>query len=197
MAKSFSYPEYLLFFESLVNQGSTTGSNPSESLVHYIKLNWSRAKRVDKTFKPLEETTDFLRNLSKSLKFKIITEPWCGDAAQVIPAIAGMAKISDKIETEVVLRDENEALINRFLTNGGQSIPITVIVDKNTGEELGHWGPRPTAAQKMVLEYKAIPEESRPSYDEFVQKVQQWYNKDKTVSIQQEFIQKLKEVLVA
>jgi hypothetical protein len=133
--------------------------------------------------------------LNRPLKFKIITEPWCGDAAQVVPAIAGLAGLSDKIETEVVLRDENEELINRYLTNGGKSIPITIIVDESTGEELGHWGPRPSVAQKMVSEYKASPEDVRPAYDDFIQEVQQWYNQDKTASVQQEFIQKLKEVL--
>lgn len=195
MAKSFSYKEYKSFFEDLVNQGTTTGENPDKSLINYTKLNWSRAKRVEKTFKPLSETVSFLENVETPIKLVIITEPWCGDAAQVVPAIASVAELSEKIKVEVVLRDENEELMNRYLTNGGKAIPIFVIVDRKSGKELGHWGPRPLEAQAMVLKYKETPEEEKPSYHDFVQEMQQWYNHDKTASIQKEFLSKCKEVL--
>lgn len=195
MSKSFSYLEYKGFFEELVNQGTTTGLNPSDSLIEYTKLNWSRANRVDKKFKPLAETSAFLKNFNRQIKLKIITEPWCGDAAQLVPVLAGLAELSDNFETEIVLRDENEELINRHLTNGGKSIPIAVIIDAETDEVLGHWGPRPIIPQQMVMDYMAKPENERFSYGDFVQEMQQWYNRDKTASIQNEFIQKLTELL--
>ena len=106
-----------------------------------------------------------------------------------------MANYSDNVEAEVVLRDENEELMNRYLTNGGKSIPISIIIDKETGEELGHWGPRPVEAQKMVIGYKNTPETNRPSYDDFVQEVQKWYNNDKIESIQKEFIEKFQSLI--
>ena len=195
MPKSFSYLEYKSFFKELVNQNITTGLNSNDSLIEYTKLNWSRANRVDKKFKPLAEIGAFLKNCNRQIKLKIITEPWCGDAAQVVPVIARLAELSDNFETEIVLRDENEELMNRHLTNGGKSIPITVIIDAQTDEVLGHWGPRPIAAQQMVMNYKAKPESERSSYDDFVQEIQHWYNKDKTASIQKEFIQKLTKLL--
>lgn len=123
----YTYSEYQGLFQNLVNNNTSKGENPSEALVKYTKLNWSRAKRNDKTFKPLSATEDFLKSLNKQYKIGIITEPWCGDAAQVVPAIAAMANYSDNIETEVVLRDENEELMNRYLTNGGKSFPISII----------------------------------------------------------------------
>ena len=191
MARSFTYSEYKTFFEELVNQGATTGLNQSDRLVQYTKLNLSRSKRVEKKFKALPETHDFFKKLHQPIKLKIITEPWCGDAAQIVPALAAIAELSDNIEAEIVLRDENEELMNRHLTNGGKSIPIAVIIDAETNKTLGHWGPRPTVAQKMVLDFKAKPENERVSYNDFVQEMQQWYNSDKTSSIQNEFIQKL------
>ena len=103
--------------------------------------------------------------------------------------------MSDKIEAEIVLRDENEELMNQHLTNGGKAIPVAIIIDAETNETLGHWGPRPAVAQQMVMDYKAKPENERPSFDEFVQEMQQWYNKDQTASIQTELIQKLVELL--
>ena len=45
------------------------------------------------------------------------------------------------------------------------------------------------------MDYKAKPENERPKFDDFVQEMQQWYNKDKTASIQNEVIQKLIELL--
>lgn len=195
MAKSYTYSEYKVLFENLVEAQTSTGNNPSEDLIKYTKLNWSRAKRGDKTFVALPETQLFLNNLKKSFKLLIITEPWCGDAAQVVPAIAGIAKESSLLDVEIVLRDENDDLMSRYLTNGGKAIPIVVIIEKDTGKELGSWGPRPAKAQDQVLAYKAKPETERESYFEFVQNMQKWYNKDKTASIQKEFIQKLKNYL--
>jgi len=147
MSRSFTYSEYKTFFEELVNQGATTGLNQSDRLVQYTKLNLSRSKRVDKKFKPLKNTNAFFKNFNRPIKLKIITEPWCGDAAQIVPALAGFGELSDNIETEIVLRDENEELMNKHLTNGGKAIPVAVIIDAETNETLGHWGPRPTVAQ--------------------------------------------------
>ena len=195
MSRSFTYSEYKTFFEELVMQGSTTGSNQSDRLIQYTKLNLSRSKRVDKNFKPLKETSDFFKDFNREIKLKIITEPWCGDAAQIVPALAGLAELSEKIETEIVLRDENEELMNQHLTNGGKAIPVAIIIDAKNNETLGHWGPRPVVAQQMVMDYKAKPENERPKFDDFVQEMQQWYNKDKTASIQNEVIQKLYELL--
>ena len=191
MSRSFTHLEYKTFFEELVKQGATTGLNQSDRLIEYTKLNLSRSKRVEKKFKPLEETRAFFKNINQPIKLKIITEPWCGDAAQIVPALAAIAELSDKIKAEIVLRDENEELMNQHLTNGGKAIPVAIIIDAETNETLGHWGPRPAVAQQMVMDYKAKPENERPSFDDFVQEMQQWYNKDQTASIQKELIQKL------
>lgn len=195
MSRSFNYSEYKTFFGELVMQGATTGSNQSDRLIQYTKLNLSRSKRVDKNFKPLKETSDFFKDFNRDIKLKIITEPWCGDAAQIVPALAGLAELSEKIETEIVLRDENEELMNQHLTNGRKAIPVAIIINAKNNETLGHWGPRPVVAQQMVMDYKAKPENERPKFDDFVQEMQQWYNKDKTASIQNEVIQKLIELL--
>ena len=195
MSRSFTFTEYKIFFENLVNQKATTGSNQTDRLIQYTKLNLSRSKRVDKNFKPLKETSAFFKNFNRRINLKIITEPWCGDAAQIVPALARIAELSDQIDAEIVLRDENEELMSRHLTNGAKAIPVAVIIDAETSKVLGQWGPRPTFAQQMVLDYKAKPENERSSFDEFVQEMQQWYNKDKTASIQNELIQKLKDLL--
>ena len=43
-----------------------------------------------------------------------------------------MAKESgENIELKIVLRDENEELMNEFLTNGSRSIPKLIVLDEN------------------------------------------------------------------
>jgi thioredoxin-like negative regulator of GroEL len=45
----------------------------------------------------------------------VISEGWCGDGAQLIPVFDKMVAESDgKIDMKIVLRDENEELMNLF-----------------------------------------------------------------------------------
>ena len=64
----------------------------------------------------------------------VISEGWCGDAAQILPVINKMALVSNKIEFRIVLRDENPALMDAFLTNGGKAIPKVIMIDNESGE---------------------------------------------------------------
>ena len=59
------------------------------------------------------------------------------------------------IPMHLVLRDEHPELIERYHTNGAHAIPKLVMFDRETGEELAVWGPRPEPAQTMVLSAKA------------------------------------------
>jgi len=76
----------------------------------------------------------------------------------------------------VVLRDENEALMNQFLTNGGKAIPKLIMIDNTTKDIVDTFGPRPTVATNMVKAYKA---EHGMITLEFKEDLQRWYNKDK------------------
>lgn len=180
---NFTYDAFKAFFQKLVDEGSTTSNPNDEFLIKYTKLNWSRFKRVDKKFEwkvPKDRFEAF-----ENYKLLVITEPWCGDAAQIVPVVGQIAERLPKVDIEIVLRDEQDALMNRYLTNGGKAIPIIVFVKE--GVEKGYWGPRPVEAQKLVEAYKALPEEERPSFGEFAEELQKWYNNDATVQIQTEF----------
>ena len=86
--------------------------------------------RLDKTMKISEENSVKLKSLEREYIWLVISEGWCGDAAQLLPIVNKMAIESGKIELSIVLRDENDALMNLFLTNNSKSIPIVIIVDK-------------------------------------------------------------------
>jgi hypothetical protein len=188
--KAFTYKQYRDLINSLLLENKTTGSNHSEDYINYTKMNVQRMDRLDKTIEISADVANEFLSLNKPLIWLVITEAWCGDAAQICPVIAKLATLSTNIDLKLILRDEHPEIMNQYLTNGGKSIPILVCLDAATLEPLGHWGPRPKKAQEMVLEHKKNPQEP---YLEFVKKLQLWYLQDKTHSIQLEITTKLKE----
>jgi hypothetical protein len=116
----------------------------------------------------------------------VISEGWCGDAAQLVPVFHKMAELSPRIELKIALRDDNDDLMHLFLTNGSRSIPKLIIIDKNTLEVLGDFGPRPEGAKQLILDYKAehgvVDETAKTN-------LQLWYLHDKGLSTQQEVME--------
>jgi hypothetical protein len=165
-AEKYTYKGYRQLLESLMAEGKTTGTNQSPDMVEYAKLNNQRMARQDKTLTLLPEVHTALEYLNRNLNWLLITEGWCGDAAQNVPVIGKIAEAANgKINLQLVLRDENLELMDRYLTNGGRSIPKLICFDAETGEELGTWGPRPAEAQELFFSLKNNPNISR---DEFI-----------------------------
>lgn len=182
---SMTYPEYRSVIDGLLANNKTTGSNHSEEYLHYTKMNVARMNRWDKKTEILPTVKEKIERIDRSQTWLIITEAWCGDAAQIVPVINQLASLNVKIEVKLVLRDENLKLMDAFLTNGGRSIPIVIVVDDETKAVVGTFGPRPAEMQKLVMARKNDPNAS--PYSEFVVEVQKWYAKDKAKSIQKEF----------
>ena len=184
LENTYSYQQYKDLVKGLLEQGKSTGPNQSDDLTNYSMLNDRRMKRLDKTIKISEETTQEVQKLNKTQTWLVITEGWCGDAAQNLPVLNKMAEINENINLQLVLRDENLELMDLFLTNGGRSIPKLIALDKDNNV-IETWGPRPTVATKMVADYKA----KNGTLDaQFKQDLQVWYNKDKGISTQKDFV---------
>ena len=188
LENTISYNEYTDLVSNLLAEGKATGPNQSEDLTHYSLLNDKRMKRLNKTTKLSEETIQSLQEINEEQTWLLITEGWCGDAAQNSPIINKMAEVNDKIQLKVALRDENLELMDLFLTNGGRAIPKLIALDKDNNV-INTWGPRPTVATKMVADYKA---EHGVIDAQFKQDLQVWYNKNKGESLQEDFIELFK-----
>lgn len=187
LSKSINYADYRNLVSSLITEGKSTGDTQSDALLHYSILNDKRMNRLDKTIKLTEETIASVKNFDKKATWLVLTEGWCGDAAQSLPVINKMAQENENIDLKIVLRDENDELMNEFLTNGGKSIPKLIALDENN-EVVSSWGPRPSIPTAMVNEYK----EKHGSLDaDFKKDLQIWYNKDKGQNAQQDLIQLL------
>ena len=145
--------------------------------------------RLDKTVALNEAVIAAAKSVERKLILLILTEGWCGDAAQNVPVIEKIAAESVNIETRYLLREENPELMDRFLTGGARSIPKLIAIDAKTFDVLGNWGARPKAAQELFVEMKARGLE-KPL---ILENMQRWYNADKSRSIQAEFEILLKE----
>ena len=185
--KAISFDDYIELIDDLLAKRKTTGTNQSEAMFGYGKLNRQRMSRLEKTVVIGESVRAAVRKAERPMIWLVITEGWCGDAAQNIPVIEKIAAESDKIRTLYILRDENLDLMDRFLTIGARSIPKLIVLDAETYEVLGTWGPRPLGAQQLFEQMKAHGADKNVIMEE----MQRWYNADKTLSIQSEF-----EVLV-
>ena len=182
---SHPYLEYKKLVSDLLLENKSTGREQSEDLTHYSSLNETRMHRLDKTIKITDENKQKLKDLKGEYIWLVISEGWCGDAAQLLPIVDKMATESGKIEVRIVLRDENEDFMKLFLTNKSKSIPIVVIINKETGSVIGKWGPRPKGALTLIENYK----KEFGVIDETVKTdLQIWYLHDKGLSTQNEII---------
>jgi len=176
LENSITYDDYRRLVHQYVLENSTSGNDKTEALAEYTALNERRMKRWDKTLKISEEDKNRIQDFNGNVTWLVITESWCGDAAHVIPVLNKIAEFSETIDLKLVFRDENEALMDKFLTNGGKAIAKLIMINNDTGNVLGTFGPRPTEATNMVVDYKAKHGALTP---EFKEQLQLWYNKDK------------------
>ena len=186
IAQSMSYEDFRTLVSGLVAEGKTTGPKQSEEMAHYTSMNDHRMNRLDKTTKLNPELVEALEAIDHKQYWLVLTEGWCGDAAQIVPILAKMAEAAPNVELRLVLRDEHLDLMDQYLTNGGRSIPKLIVVDAETYESKGSWGPRPAEVQEMVMARKNDP--NAEPYSEFVKKVQLWYARDKTQAVQGELL---------
>jgi hypothetical protein len=175
---------YLEMLESYANEGRSSGPNQSEAYVHYSKLNAQRSRRLMKTAQLTIQITQLLDKIKSPQNWFVLTESWCGDAANSLPFFFKMAEYNPLISIHVLLRDEHPALMDQFLTNGGRSIPKVIATDDQL-RYLADWGPRPATAQKIYLDWKNS--EDKVPYDQVQITLQKWYHEDKGETLQKEW----------
>ena len=189
LTSAYTYQDYRDLVQNLLAEGKSTGPNQSEDLTNYSMLNDRRMKRLDKTITISEETKLEIQKITAPQTWLVLTEGWCGDAAQNLPVLHKMAELNDNINLKLILRDDHLALMDLFLTNGGRSIPKLIALNSKNNV-INTWGPRPTVATKMVADYKA----KNGNLDaHFKQDLQVWYNKDKGKSTQDDFVKMIQK----
>ncbi len=192
IGQSYTYEEYLALMDRAVAEKRTTGPDQSPDMAEYTRLNQYRMHRLDKTVKLDLDLQQLAFQIATPQIWYVLIEAWCGDAAQNLPVIAKVAALNPHITLTMLLRDEHPEIMDRYLTQGGKSIPKLIALDAD-GTERFTWGPRPQALQVIVDDYKENP---TVPFAEFLEQVQRWYNADKTESVQRELVERLKRATV-
>ena len=186
-----SYQEYKAMILELLEQGKSTGPLQNEARFNFSKINNQRMKRLDKQTRLSEEAVKVTEKVNKDFTWLVLTESWCGDAAQTLPVINKFSEVSEKIDLKVVLRDENDELMNHFLTDGNKSIPKLIVIENKTKRVVSSWGPRSEKASKLIKDYKI---ENGKIDDKIKKDLQVWYNQDKGRQIEKEMVDLLKQI---
>lgn len=182
--RAYNYEAYKELIEDLFSENRTTNEDNSESQLNYTKLNIQRISRWDKRAKLSEELNSEIEKINKDQIWLVITEGWCGDAAQILPFINKMTELSNHIELKLILRDQHPEVMDEFLTDGTRSIPKVVVLDKGSLEILGSWGPRPA-----VIHTDYVQKRRDEDYDnkKAAEELHLWYARDKGKTTQEEF----------
>ncbi|QNK62590.1 thioredoxin family protein [Pedobacter sp. PAMC26386] len=180
--EGLTYSQYRDLIDSLLKGNKTTGDDHSEAMLHYSKMNVQRMKRVDKTAVLNEGFIQQIDKLKKSYQLLVISEGWCGDAAQIVPIFHKITQFApDKFSLRFVFRDQHLPLIDAHLTNGGRAIPVLLLLDVQ-GELISKWGPRPEVLQHLLGDWKT----EISDMFELAERLHLWYARDKTQATQQE-----------
>ena len=179
--------EYKEYFNKGINyadykeqMADDLASNSDIKIKEYISLNQHRMHRVEKTYAMSDTLTQEVENLKNKTYWLVLTEHWCGDASQVLPALHKIESVSEgKIEMKLVYRDQNLPLMDQYLTNNGRSIPKLIQLDSKYNVT-GVWGPRPAFAQKLVMELKS----NATTAASYANQLHLWYAKDKQKSLE-------------
>jgi Thioredoxin len=188
IASALTYQAYTQLSEEYFAKGRTTSDaddlNTPKHL-EYTKLNLQRMTRIYKTTAIREDLQEAVRSIRGRWIWLVLSESWCGDAAQNLPVLERLAAISEnKIEVKILLRDRHPDVMEAYLTGSARAIPKLICLRAATLDEIGHWGPRPESAQRYVMEQKAQGVE----HDTMIANVHAWYAKDKTQSLQSEML---------
>ncbi|MGN7205214.1 thioredoxin family protein [Pedobacter sp. SAFR-022] len=178
------FPTYKVFFKAVLDSAKSLPPYNNPDYHNYTKLNWSRQRRWLSVGELDDTLVQHLKQLDKPQQWIVITEPWCGDAAHILPFLYMLSEQNPLIKLDIQLRDSEPFLIEQYLTRNAKSIPKFVIRD-GSNKDLLVWGPRPEQCQVLYDRLKA----EHASDEEIKLQLQWWYNEDKGQSLQKELFQ--------
>lgn len=185
IARAISFELYMKQTEQIAHGESNEQLYKDEKMLRYTQDNLERMNRIKRDITIDSKLYNEVQQITTPQTWICITEPWCGDASQIVPVLYLISLCNPLIDFKIILRDENLEVMDAYLTNGGRSIPKLVMQETETGKELGVWGPRPATLQEIVVAQK---DDTTTSFGDKVRMIHAWYGENKTVAIQDEFL---------
>lgn len=183
---ALSYPAYRALSEQLLTKGQTTNGQNAPEILGFTDQNLRRMAALDCDLTIRLELVALLNQVKEPWQWLVLTESWCGDAAENLPVWAKLAELTPQIALNVLLRDQNGPLMDAYLTNGGRSIPKLICVAADTGREIGTWGPRPERVQQFLTDFKR--QQPTAKLAELFGAVTAWYQADNTNALQEKLL---------
>lgn len=184
-----NWTTYLQQFDDILGAEKPMPPYDDPFYFDYVKMNYTRMKRWMKKSQITEENAATIRSIGEAQRWVVITEPWCGDAAHIVPILFQLSELNDRITFEIQLRD-SESEIDNYLTGTSKSIPI-LIVRNEAGNDLFVWGPRSKPGTEL---FKSLTE-SGADFEATKLALQNFYNADKSMSTQNEVVGLVKNAL--
>lgn len=181
-----TFTEYV----DLMRQQALPGEDPdapTQTSTPYATLLNQRFMRNLQLYVVSADLKKAMAEIRKPQVWMVLTEPWCGDASQLVPIIARVAECNSLVKLDLVLRDSNPELMDAYLTGGKRSIPKLVAFDPGH-REVFRWGPRPRRAQDLFEQ--ALKEGQ--SKQVALERVHLFYAKDKGKAVEEEFLKIMK-----
>jgi hypothetical protein len=183
--QSLSWVEYYAIIKGYIETDNKPEVYKDAKMLKYTTDNLKRMDHVLKTIHIESKLYNAMSAISDDLIWLVLAEPWCGDVSQVLPALYTISTCSGHIQFRVLQSDARPEILDAYLTGTSRSIPKLICLRADTLEEIGTWGPRPVSLQKIVMENK---DRADITFGDKVRMIHDWYAADKTMSIQDEFI---------
>ena len=146
-----------------------------ESFAQFLerpKKNSDQWNALYKRAKVSDETAAGVAQVRYPWHLLILSEDWCGDSLNTLPAVARLTEATPLIDMRIISREANPDLMSSHLTGLSRSIPVIMVLDDDFNER-GWWGPRPGPLQTWVMERGlTLPK------DERYREVRTWYVRD-------------------
>lgn len=87
------FTAYQEIFQQILNTPNPPVPYQDPDFLNYVKLNWSRQQRWLKTGILNEELASIIESIRGKQYWTIITEPWCGDSAHIMPFLHRLSEL--------------------------------------------------------------------------------------------------------
>ena len=185
--KGYSFEDYLERIEDDLEEQIEL-DDPKE-LVPLFAMNLKQSRDIRKNFKYNPGMEKKAKSYQANLKFLVISEGWCEDAAQIVPIVDRLAETIGA-ELKIVFRDENLELMEEYHTDGSFSVPMVIGVTPED-EEAFRFGPRPAKAMEFTNRFKKDPD--KYSKDDFIEDLDRFYLENHGQDIITEILELIEE----
>lgn len=101
VASALTYEQYVQLSADRLAQGLSTSDDPhynTPEILGYVKLNLHRMSRLNKLMGITPELQAAMAQVPEPWTWLVLTESWCGDAAQSVPVLHRIAGESSNVE---------------------------------------------------------------------------------------------------